>query len=129
MNTAVLSEEVARAIEELESAFAGPVTHEPDDVGGAYVTVEKIELGPKWAVEQAPLTLHLAYNYPDAAIYPFYLPDGVVPADGSMPQALQPVRWRDQAVMQLSLRHNNWDPRRDNAVGAVMQAQAWLRAQ
>jgi len=32
-------------------------------------------------------------------------------------------------VIQVSLRHNNWDPERDRAVGCVVAVAAWLRAQ
>ncbi len=129
MSSAVLSSDVARGIQELEAAFRGRVTHEPDGSGGAFVTVDSVELGSRWAHPAAPLTFHLAYNYPAGAIYPFYLPSDVISAGEALPAALQPVEWRGASVIQVSLRHTNWDPVRDNAVGAVMQTQDWLTRQ
>ena len=129
MNAAVIAGDVARGITELEEAFPGRVSHDPDGAGGAYVIVEAINLGPRWTHPFAPLTLHLAYNYPASAIYPFYLPADVVPTDGSMPPVLQPVEWRGSNVIQVSLRHTNWSPQLDNAVGSVMQTQSWLQRQ
>lgn len=129
MNSAVISSEVATGIAELESAFPDRVCHEPDGSGGAYVTVDAIQLGGHWTRPSAPLTFHMAYNYPASAIYPFYLPAEVIPANGPLPPALQPVQWRERSVIQVSLRHTNWDPRRDNAVGAAMQTQDWLQRQ
>lgn len=129
MSSAVISGDVANGLVELEGAFPGRVSHEPDGSGGAYVTVDAIGLSEHWTRLQAPLTFHLAYNYPACAIYPFYLPADVIPANGQLPQALQPVQWRERSVIQVSLRHTNWDPLRDNAVGAVMQTQDWLQRQ
>jgi hypothetical protein len=129
VSSAVISGDVATGIAELEGAFRGRVSHEPDGSGGAYVTVDSIELSERWTQLNAPLTFHLAYNYPASAIYPFYLPADVVPVNGSLPPALQPVQWRERNVIQVSLRHTNWDPRRDIAVGAVMQTQDWLQRQ
>jgi hypothetical protein len=124
----VLSSDVARGIHELEAAFPGRVTDEQDGSGGSFVTVDSIDLGSRWSRSNAPLTFHLPYNYPAGAIYPFYLPGDVTPVS-ELPPALQVVDWRGARVIQVSLRHSNWDPRRDNAVGAVMQTQAWLKRQ
>jgi hypothetical protein len=128
VNAAVLAGPVSEGIRLLEDAFDGRVKHEPDGEGGAFVVVEEVDLGGKWTAPEADLTFHLAYNYPASAIYPYYLPAEVVPADGSMPPAVQRVIWRDTSVIQVSLRQANWDPRRDNAIGAVMQTQHWLRS-
>lgn len=129
MSAAVLAGPVAEGIRLLEVCFEDRVRYEPDGEGGAFVVVEGIDLGANWTVPRAELTFHLAYNYPASAIYPYYLPAGVIPASGSMPPALQQVVWRETPVIQVSLRHANWDPRRDNALGAVMQTQDWLRSQ
>jgi hypothetical protein len=112
----------------LEKAFRGRVSYEPDGSGGAYVTVQGVELSDRFARPTAPLTFQLAYNYPAAAPYPFYLP-GDATLSGAWPPALQPIEWRGMRVIQVSLRHNNWDPHRDTAVGCVVQISSWLQAQ
>lgn len=128
MSTALLAGDVAQGIQELEQAFPGEVSYSPDASGGAVVAVT-ITLGPRWSQPSAPLSFALAYNYPAGAIYPFYLPEHLVLVDGSWPAALQRVAWQGSSVIQVSLRHTNWDPLRDNAVGSVLQAQSWLRRQ
>jgi hypothetical protein len=121
-----LSSEIGQAIGELEAEFPG-VIWEPDGQGGAYVTVPGIELGEQWSPRTADLTFQIAFNYPDAAIYPFYLPAPLERFDGSWPQALQLVQWRDRNVIQLSLRANRWQPTVDTALGATIQVQDWFQ--
>lgn len=125
--TGAIVTEVGEALEELGREFPGAVTHELDDVGGAYVMVGGIRLGSGWTCEEAPLTFHLPYNYPAASPYPYYLPSDATPV-ADWPPALQRVRWRDRDVIQVSLRHNNWDPGRDRVVGCVLQVAAKLQA-
>lgn len=124
--SAVLSSDVEAGLEELETAFPGRVHHVPDGTGGAVVTVDGVELGERWLQPAAALSFELAYNYPAAAIYPFYAPDDIQLSDGSWPAGLQQASWRGQAVIQISLRHNSWNPGLDNAVGSVLQVQDWL---
>jgi hypothetical protein len=128
MNTAALAADVADALEELERAYPGSISLEPDDVGGIYVTITGIELGGRWTADTTTLTFHLPYNYPAAAPYPYYLPADL-DLGGAWPTAPQRIRWRDRDVIQVSLRHNQWDPQRDRVIGCVMQVCAWLRNQ
>jgi hypothetical protein len=126
--TAGIAADVDTGVRELEAAFEGRVSIEPDGVGGAYVSVSGLELGTGWNQPDATLAFHLPYNYPAAPPYPFYLPSDASP-NGSWSNALQRVEWRGRQVVQVSLRHNNWDPSRDTATGSVLQACDWLRAQ
>jgi len=123
----ILAADVGEGVRLLEEAFPSRVSCEADGQGGAYVTVGDVDLGGTWNVAVAPLSFHLAYNYPAAAPYPFYLPAGTRPS-GGWPNGLQRVHWRDRDVVQVSLRHNRWDPARDSAVGSVLQVRDWLRA-
>ena len=125
--SAVLTLDTAEGVRQLEERFGDRVHAEPDGAGGAYVTVADIELGDRWNVPVASLSFHLPYNYPAAALYPFYLPGGTEPID-SWPSALQLVQWRGIPVIQVSLRHTNWHPAHDSAVGSVLQVQSWLRS-
>jgi len=127
VTAASVAADVETAAAELEEAFPGMIHWEPDENGGAYMTVE-IVLGERWTRSRAPVTFHVPYNYPFAPIYPYYLPEDVTPVDG-WPPALQRAQWQGSAVVQVSLRHNAWDPSRDNAVGCVLQMQAWAREQ
>jgi hypothetical protein len=119
-----LKPELAMAIEEVEAAFPGQVSVEPDE-SGAIVHIANVELGPGWSSTVGVLSLLLPYSYPDAAIYPYHV-TGAVPA-GVSDGALQQVSWRGTQATQVSLRHNRWNPALDTALGSVLLVLARLR--
>lgn len=125
--TAALAADVSDGVHDLEKSFPGQVSSDPDGQGGAYITISEVKLGPHWSLSAAPLSFHLPYNYPAAPPYPFYLPGHVTHTD-PWPAALQQASWREQDVLQVSLRHDNWNPSHDTAVGTVLQVRNWLRA-
>lgn len=127
MTTLVLPPDVAGAVEELERVFPGRVSVTCEDGAGAIVCLAEIELSERWSPRHGGLWFLIPYHYPDAAIYPYYV-TGSTPTGGVV-NGLQPVAWRGMTVIQVSLRHNGWDPAVDNAVGSVLQTQAWLRTQ
>jgi hypothetical protein len=118
---------IADAVDELGQLF-GTVDAEPDETGGAYVTIREIDLGERWTPRIVPLTFQLAFNYPYAAVYPYYCPAGVARVDGCpLPQAIQNVMWRGRPVLQISLRANRWSPAHDSAAGAVEQVRRFFQ--
>lgn len=124
--SATVTAAITEAVAELERLF-GSVDVEPDGTGGAYVTVRELDLGERWTPKVVPLSFQLAYNYPYAAVYPFYCPAGLQRADGgAWPPALQQVMWRDRSVVQISLRANRWSPAHDSAAGAVAQVRRFF---
>jgi hypothetical protein len=126
--SATMTAEVAAAIDELEEAF-GSVKSEPDGEGGAYVTVLELDIGERWLPSVIPLTFQLAFNYPHAAVYPYFAPGDLRRADGgARPGAMQQVEWRGSARVQISLRANAWSPAHDSAAGAVAQVRHYLKA-
>lgn len=65
---------VQEAIQELEQAYPGKVRHEEDRDGGAYVLVEEIELGERYAPSQARIAFHITWTYDEGAdVYPHFL--------------------------------------------------------
>ena len=123
MTAAVLLPDVQRAIDDLEQAFPGQVSIEPD-ASGAIVQITDVDLGPGWSGPRGTLWFVVPFHYPDSAIYPYYVTGATHPPGG----ALQHVSWRGVAAVQVSLRHNRWDPAHDTALGSVVLTQAWLRA-
>jgi hypothetical protein len=121
MTTAALPPDVGRAIEELEGAFPGRVRVTSDEAGGV-VELTDVELGPGWSARSGSLWFLVPFHYPDAAIYPYYVTGATHPAGG----ALQGVSWRGAPAIQVSLRHNGWDPARDTALGSVHLTRSWL---
>lgn len=125
MTALALPADVARAVDELERAFSVRVSVTCEDGTGAIVCLADIELGERWTPRRGALWFLIPFHYPDAAIYPYYVV-GATPTGGVI-GGLQQVGWRGMDAIQVSLRHTAWNPAVDNAVGSVLQTQAWLR--
>lgn len=126
MSSLVLADQVEAAILELETEHAS-VEWEHDGEGGAFVTVGPIEFGSRWTPDTAPVSCQIAFNYPDAAIYPFYTTSELQSTVGLWPAALQRVSWRGTDVVQISLRIRGWRPEHDTASTAIAMVQHWFR--
>jgi hypothetical protein len=121
-----ISDAVARAIGELEEDYRIEVLQTGD--GGAFVTVQDVDIGPRWNPRHVEIETLIPFNYPFAAIYPFYTQETLQRVDGSAwPNALQLVEWRGRRVVQISLRANRWDPNVDTARGAIAQVELWFK--
>lgn len=125
MSTTVIAAEVARALGELGEAFPGRLASEPDDLGGALVSIADTRLPATWPATQSALMFVVPFNFPAIPVYPYYIPAEAAP-EGELGEGLQRVQWRGQSVLQLSLRHNRWRPGLDTVVGSVLQAMDWL---
>lgn len=126
MSSDSITADVQDAVDEFEAHFGRRVAYESDGEGGALVTILGVELAERWGCAAAALRFAIPYNYPATPPYPYYLPREAQPA-APWPQALQPIDWRGEPMIQVSLRNNNWDPARDSVVGCVLQVAAWLR--
>lgn len=125
--SATVTTAITDAVAELEQLF-GEVDVEPDETGGAYVTVRELDLGERWIPRVVPLSFQLAFNYPHAAVYPYYCPAELQRTDGiGWPPALQPVTWRGESMVQISLRANRWSPAHDTAGGCVGQVRRFFQ--
>jgi Prokaryotic E2 family E len=118
---------VGEAITELEGEFS-EVNAEEDGEGGAYVAVGGIETLSRWLPELLTIEFRVLFNYPHAAIYPFYTTPDLQLADGGLlPQAIQRVEWRGRALTQISLNSPRWSPQHDSAISKVKQVSRWLQ--
>jgi hypothetical protein len=121
-----ISDAVARAIVELEEDYRIEVLQTGD--GGAFVTVQDVDIGPRWNPRHVEIETLIPFNYPFAAIYPFYTQETLQRVDGgAWPNALQLVERRGRRVVQISLRANRWDPNVDTARGAFAQVELWFK--
>jgi hypothetical protein len=75
--------EVSTAIEELKRQFGTSsfMTRE-DGLGGAYVVMDEVELGPKYRPAVTWIGFQIPAQYPYADIYPVFIGGDVVRADG-----------------------------------------------
>ena len=100
--------EVSTAIEELKRQF-GTATFvvREDGEGGAYVIIDRCELGPKFQPSATWVGFHITAQYPYADIYPVFIGADVKRADGVPFQA--PVtaghKFEDRPAIQISRRN------------------------
>ncbi len=126
MNTTVIAQETARALQQLEEAFPGRISSEPDGLGGALVAIADAQMPTGWPATHSALMFVLPFNFPAIPVYPYYIGAEAAPP-GALGEGLQRVDWRGHTVLQLSLRHNAWRPGLDTVVGSVLQAMDWLQ--
>lgn len=101
---------VANAVDELDRAFlSSPVSSREDGQGGAYVIVEHVPIGPKYAPASTWLGGHITAQYPYADIYPLFIGADVHRVDGVAFEA--PVtagaKFEQRAALQVSRRNNH----------------------
>lgn len=78
-----MNQEVAEAIGELKAAYpSSTVTVTEDGQGGAYVTVEEVDLGSRLEPRTSWMGGHITALYPYADIYPLFIDAGVRRSDG-----------------------------------------------
>ena len=78
-----MKQDVANAINELRRGFPdAAVWSEEDREGGAYVIVEDVDIGSRYAPTSTWLGGHLTALYPYADIYPLFMDASVRRADG-----------------------------------------------
>jgi len=75
--------EVSTAIEELKRQFEGSLfTVREDGQGGAYVVMERVELGPRYRPAVTWVGFQIPAQYPYADIYPVFIGGDVARTDG-----------------------------------------------
>jgi hypothetical protein len=128
----VLTEAVARGIDEVRASFAGhDVAVEEDGQGGAYVTVSNLDFGARFAPTTGWIGFHLGMHYPAADVYPHFasplaradrspLPGGFSCSDGT--------KWREKAATQISRKSNGRHDDADTAAIKLMKVLEWLRS-
>jgi hypothetical protein len=130
-----LTNEVARAIEEVRATFPeSTVTSDEDGSGGAFVTVSELSIGSRFSESMSWLGFHITFNYPEAQVYPHFGVPGLTRPDGSEYEAgdgIQQVEWgpdRNKAkATQFSRSSTRWDPVVDTAANKLLRVLEWLR--
>lgn len=102
---------VRTAIEGLKKAFPNcPLTVLSEDgQGGAFVVLEDVELGEKFAPQRTWFGAHLPASLPYADIYPLFIGDNVKRADSAaLVGPFSPVPWQNRPAIQVSRRNNRF---------------------
>lgn len=126
-----MTPEVKNAVEELERAFVGHrIDIEPEEQGGAYVTVHDVALGECYTPPTTWVGFLISFQYPFADCYPHFIDTGVARKDGTAHgTGFGATVWRNRAVWQISRRSNRLDPNVDTAASKLGKVIAWLRSQ
>ena len=95
--------------------------------GGADVKVEDLDLGGGYEPETSWVGFRIAYDYPRAQVYPFYLRPDLARANGV---AFQPpinlgqtLSGFNEPAIMVSRGSNRWNPARDTA--ALASCGSW----
>ena len=120
---------VANALRELDRAFpSSAVLSREDGKGGAYVIVEDVPIGTKYAPASTWLGGHITALYPYADIYPMFVDAGVHRIDGVAFEA--PVtpnaEFERRPALQVSRRNNQTQNYPQTAVSKFLKVQQFL---
>lgn len=126
---------VHEAIDELRRQFPGhAVDAEPDDAGGAYVTVATVFLGSQYEPTTSWLGFHITFQYPFADIYAHFCTSFLKRVDGKPHcDAIHLNKeWktpsRTEPAILVSRKSRRWDAGRDTAATKLMQVLEWIRS-
>lgn len=121
---------VELAVAAVRDQFAGhAVNTVSDGVGGVFVTIDDIDLGPNYTPNLTWLGFHINSAYPHSDVYPHYIGRVTRLDQQAHGVAVQPVDWRGRPALQLSRRSNRWNSARDTAALKAEKVITWFRAQ
>ncbi len=134
-----LTPEVEMAVTELREAFPdATVTAVADNQGGAYVTVDPIDLGSKYSPASTWIWFHITFQYPMSDVYPHFIGPDVRRSDGASPNGLPlgegsslgsyQIDGQTFPAIQLSRRSNGLNPACDTAALKLQKVLAWLQS-
>ncbi|MFD9669419.1 hypothetical protein ACFWAY_49045 [Rhodococcus sp. NPDC059968] len=109
-----------------------PVTVRQRRAGGAWVTIDPIQLGPVYEQETSWIAFQITFPYPEADVYPLFVRADVRRRDGAgHGGGFQSVTWgpRGEPGTQLSRRGNRLNPAIDTATTKVLKVLKWLSEQ
>lgn len=133
--------EVEQAIAELRDAHPdSEVAVEDDGNGGAFVTVDPVELGEQYTPSTSWIKFQITFQYPASDVYPLFIDPGVrrvggPPANGTpLGEGTALTQYAEHGnpgsaipVLQLSRRSNRLNPATDTAALKVEKVLTWLR--
>ena len=126
-----MTPKVAQAVEELRSSFADSVVvARGESNGGAIVTIDAVDLGPRYIPQRTRIKFVISFQYPYADIYPLFVRPDLARADGRPHgQGITETSFRGEPALQLSRRSIRLNPAIDTAVLKVTKVIKWLQAQ
>ena len=120
---------VAKALDELQSTFAQcTVETEPDGLGGAFVRVRNIPLGPPYSQSNVWIGFQITFQYPYADVYPHFTDPNLTRVDGAdLGSGFGSAQFRNEPAIQISRRSNGLNPATDTAALKLLKVIRWLQ--
>ena len=121
---------VERAVAAVREQFAGhPVNTVSDGVGGVFVTIDDIDLGPTYTPDVTWLGFHVNPAYPHSDVNPHYIGRVTRLDNQAHGVAVQQVDWQGRPALQLSRRSTRWNATAHTAALKAERVITWFRAQ
>jgi len=121
---------VDQAVAAVRDQFAGhPVNTVGDGVGGVFVTIDEIDLGPSYTPNVSWLGFQINPAYPYSDVYPHYIGRVMRLDTQAHGVAVQQVDWQGRTALQLSRRSARWNPATDTAALKAEKVITWFRVQ
>jgi hypothetical protein len=120
---------VTKAIDELRATFPdATVTADPDNDGGAYVTIEPVEISGPYVQTETWVRFHIGFQYPASDVYPHFVRSDLARTDGAaLGEGMSgPVDHRGRPAIQVSRRSNRLDPSVQTAAHKLLKVIAWM---
>jgi hypothetical protein len=137
LEQANLKPPVLLAIEEIRAQFAGHLVETwADGDGGAFVRVHALDLSNTYEPETVWIGFHLTFQYPQADVYPHYLPASFRYRDGRnliapmhRGHTWQPLGGQAEPAVIVSRRSNRLNAATDTAALKLLKIIDWIRLQ
>lgn len=124
-----MNRDVQIAVEELVNAFPeANVTVVEDGSGGAYVTLDALDLGDRFTPRKAWVGGHISALYPAADIYPMFMDSAVRRVDGQpFDTPITPnANFQGRPAWQISRRNNQIGTTEQTAVSKILKVRHFL---
>ena len=102
----------------------------PRDDGGAAVTIDPVDVGPRYVPQKTWIKFLIGFQYPLSDIYPLFVHPELVRTDGQAHgEAITAATFEGEPALQISRRSNRMDSDIDTAALKVTKVVQWLRNQ
>jgi len=128
-----MTPEVEQAITQIKEAFPNhPVDVEPEGQGGAYITVNNVQIGEQYMPSTSWIGFLITFQYPHADVYPHFIDGGIRRVNGGLINGngfSAPSNWQNRSAIQISRRSNRLNPAIDTAATKLAKVISWLKTQ
>lgn len=133
MTVTPLGPTIVEAVAEIRDSFAEcAVTVDSDGMGGAWVVIDSVPLGPSYAQDDSWVAFLITFAYPDADVYPHFIRPDLSRVDGAaLGAGFSQSTWglSGNPGLQLSRRSNRLNPGVDTAAIKLLKVLKWLNDQ